>query len=382
MAKNKKNDKSLPANFVQKLEMWPVKNLKEYERNSRTHSKEQIAQIAASISEFGFNMPILAESSGDIIAGHGRLMAARLLELDEVPVLIADHMTENQKRMYIIADNKLALNAGWDDSILAAELLDFESLGLNPELTGFDALELDQLLEDYRLDEEDDQPEQEPAVPKIDEPPVTALGNVWICGNHRVLCGTPTKSENVKTILQGETPDLVIISTPADEVANINYKNYEKDFKEAALFIFKGNLFNNLPAGNEWIVWDKTRKGSDFSDCELAWTSIKGGIVSKYIGTREHDEEGPDIQDQKPAEVYEKILKRFPKKAPALELFGGIGNGLIAAEGTKKSYRFIELDAAAVDAAVINWQNETGLKAILEETGETFGHIYGKRRNA
>lgn len=381
MVKKTKTGKTLPANMAKNIILKPVEELQNYERNSRTHSKTQIAQIAASMGEFGFTMPILAKADGTIIAGHGRFAAALLLEYSEVPVIVADYLTDDQARAYCIADNKLSDESGWNNEILINEMIALENKGYDLNLLGYDGLEIDQLLEEYRIDDAPIDHDEEPPVPNIEGPPITAIGDLWVLGEHRLLCATPTRPEAIKTLIQGDAPDVIIVSTDPAEVKNIELTELKKIATGAKIFIFLANLFKGLPAGNEFIIWDKTRKGRDFSDSQIAWSSIPGGIVSKYIGPLENADDFPDLPDQKPPEFYEKLLRRFPTKAPALELFSGIGNGLIAAQRNKKSYRALEIDARAVDNAIIAWQNETGEKAILEETGETFGSIYGKRRN-
>src|SRR5512146_3231626 len=163
--------------MARRIEVWPVGRLVPYAKNARTHSPEQVAQIAASIVEFGFNAPILVDSNAGIIAGHGRLLAARKLGLDEVPVVVLDHLSETQRRAYIIADNKLALNAGWDEKVLAEELHDLTGDGLDLRLVGFSDDELEALLAED--DAADDQQEEEEQVPEEPAQPVTRAGDVW-----------------------------------------------------------------------------------------------------------------------------------------------------------------------------------------------------------
>src|SRR4051812_29968615 len=173
--------------MAQQIERWPVDKLIPYARNPRTHSDAQVAQIAASIREFGFNAPILVDSNAGIIAGHGRLLAARKLGLAEVPVVVLDHLSETQRRAYVIADNKLALNAGWDEKVLAAELRDLESDGMDLALVGFSDDELEDLLVG---DEPQSGPDvEEEAVPEEPANPVTRSGDLWTIGPHRLICG-------------------------------------------------------------------------------------------------------------------------------------------------------------------------------------------------
>ena len=170
-----------PVRLPGKLEHWNIDRLRPYERNPRTHSPEQITKIAASLLEFGWTNPILVDGDAGIIAGHGRLLAARELGMTTVPVIELTHLTEAQKRAYVIADNRLALDAGWDEDLLAEELKALEGLDFNLELTGFDLDELHDLLEDETI-------EEVPA-PEPPEDPVSRPGDLWVLGNHRLLCG-------------------------------------------------------------------------------------------------------------------------------------------------------------------------------------------------
>src|SRR5579863_4907754 len=181
--------------MAKRIELWLIDKLIPFARNPRTHSDAQIAQIAASMTEFGFNNPILVNSKAGILAGHGRLLAARKLGLKEVPVIVLDHLTESQKRAYIIADNQLALNAGWDEELLKMELADLQKEDFNIELIGFDDDELARLLADQDaaqgLTDED-------AVPDLPELPITASGDLWILDSHRVFCGDAKAATHVE----------------------------------------------------------------------------------------------------------------------------------------------------------------------------------------
>lgn len=186
----------MPPRLPATVEHWPIDRLRHYGRNPRTHSEEQVAQIAASIVEFGWTNPVLASADGEVIAGHGRLEAARKLGLHEAPVLVLDHLTPEQRRAYLIADNQLALNAGWDDALLAAELAQLKDEGFDLALTGFGDDELDRLLAGEEADEGDDDVAPEPPVDPISRP-----GDLWLCGAHRVLCGDATVLADVERLL-------------------------------------------------------------------------------------------------------------------------------------------------------------------------------------
>ena len=177
-----------------KIEWQSVEKLIPYAKNARTHSDEQVAQIAGSIKEFGFNNPVLVDKDNSIIAGHGRVMAARKLGMDKVPVVILDHLTESQRKAYILADNRIALNASWDSKMLSSELEELEELGIDLSLLGFDDKEISKLLAPETSDGLVDEDE----VPEIQEESKTKLGDIYILGEHRLMCGDSTSIDDVK----------------------------------------------------------------------------------------------------------------------------------------------------------------------------------------
>ena len=188
--------------LADKIEQWPTAKLLPYARNARTHSDDQVAQIAASIAEFGFTNPILAGSDGIIVAGHGRLAAAQKLGLEIVPVVVLDHLSPTQRRALVIADNRIAENAGWDDAMLRIELEALQLEGFDLDITGFDA---DALAELIAGDEPDNEGQtDEDAVPEVGEIPISRPGDVWIMGQHRLLCGDSTVAESYARLMQGD----------------------------------------------------------------------------------------------------------------------------------------------------------------------------------
>jgi hypothetical protein len=205
------NETRVTPAMASRIEIWPVDRLVPYAKNARTHSPEQVAQIAASIVEFGFNAPILVDSNSGIIAGHGRMLAARKLGLVEVPVVVLDHLSDTQRRAYILADNKLAENAGWDEKILAAELADLERDGLDLKLVGFSDQELEALLEESGGGPT---PEDEEQIPEAPAEPVTRSGDLWRVGRHRVSCGDCRDRSVVARLLDGRKANLVVTSPP------------------------------------------------------------------------------------------------------------------------------------------------------------------------
>src|SRR5580698_13473 len=197
--------------LAQRIERWLVEKLIPWARNPRTHSGAQVAQIAASIAEFGFNNPILVDTKAGIIAGHGRLLAARKLGLTEVPVIVLDHLTEAQKRAYVIADNKLAENAGWDDDLLRVEIEALQDESFDVSLLGFEDVELARLLAAQDaiegLTDED-------AIPELPEKPVCQTGDVWVLGDHKLMVGDSTNHGDIERLMSGEVADLIFTDPP------------------------------------------------------------------------------------------------------------------------------------------------------------------------
>jgi ParB-like chromosome segregation protein Spo0J len=196
---------------MQKIEfkIIPTNDLIPYARNSRTHSEDQVTKIASSIKEFGFLNPIIIDGENGIVAGHGRVMAAKKLGLTELPCIEASHLTEAKKRAYVLADNRLALDAGWDNDLLKIELQDLNSEGFDLSLTGFDLSEISAFLEEPTegLTDED-------AVPEAPEVPVTVEGDVWLLGRHRLMCGDSTSIDAVERLMDGQKADMVFTDPP------------------------------------------------------------------------------------------------------------------------------------------------------------------------
>jgi hypothetical protein len=208
--------------MAQRIEHWPLERLIPWARNPRTHSDAQVAQIAASIAAFGFNNPILVDTKAGILAGHGRLLAARKLQLAEVPVIVLDHLTDAQKRAYIIADNQLALNAGWDETLLAAELVALQEEDLDLGLIGFEDEELARLL---AAQDAAEGLTDEDAVPELPETPVSMPADLWCLGNHKLLVGDATNRDDVAMLMAGDAADLVFTDPPY----NVDYQGYTED---------------------------------------------------------------------------------------------------------------------------------------------------------
>jgi len=254
--------------MAQRIELWPLSRLKPYERNARTHSTEQVAQIAASIVEFGFTNPLLVDSSDGIIAGHGRLQAAQELGLSTVPVVVLDHLSDRQRRAYILADNQLALNAGWDLELLRTELQDLVADDFDLSVIGFSDEELSDLLPE--IEELPPEGADEEAVPEVPEEPITKPGDVWLLGKHRVMCGDSTVITDVERLMAGGKAALMHADPPygmgkaSDGVANDNLYNDDLDnFQMEWWATFRPFLLDNASAyiwGNApelWRLWYK-----------------------------------------------------------------------------------------------------------------------------
>lgn len=386
-----------------RIEQRPVAGLIPYVNNSRKHSDEQVAQIAASIKEFGWTNPILVDGANGIIAGHGRLMAARKLGMEAVPVIELAHLSEPQRKALIIADNKLAMNAEWDNDLLMLELGELLEGGFDLDLLGFGKDELDALLSPTEATEG---LTDEDAVPEPPAVPVTVLGDVWLLGKHRLMCGDSTSTDAVDMLTQSQSPDMVFTDPPygiAHSGKGITANGVEgNDFGEimgdkdvsvaidayhlcagqwpdARLIFWGANYYPSaLPDGHGWIVWDKQREGDTFSGAELAF--INGGVrvdVFRHMwhGMVKASEHGQKRvhPTQKPIALAEWCFARYGNPDLVLDLFGGSGSTLIACEKTKRTANLMELDPKYVDVIIKRWQEFTGKTATLESTGQPFG---------
>ena len=375
-----------------------------YIRNSRTHSDEQVAQIAASIKEFGFLNPIIIDGDNGIIAGHGRVMAAQKLGIRELPCIEASHLTDTQRRAYIIADNKLALNAGWDDDMLRIELDELGEMGFDLELTGFSLDEIDEL----QIEEIEEGLTDEDAVPELVDEPVTVEGDVWLLGNHRLMCGDSGSVDAIDQLLAGVTPNAVVTDPPygigidgqKESVSknpkhNRKYhekKGWDSDRPDAGIFswivalgvpavIWGGNYFADLlPPTRGWLYWSKGQDGLTMSDGELAWTTEDKPLRSKTVNRAQL--KGSVHPTQKPVQIMEFSIGylQTPQKGAVLDLFGGSGTTMIACEKTDRRAFTMERDPGYCDAAIKRWQDYTGKAATLEATGETFEEVSNDRR--
>jgi DNA modification methylase len=399
------------------LDYRPVECLIPYARNARTHSDAQVALIAGSIREFGFTNPVLVDGANGIIAGHGRVLAARQLGLATVPVIELGHLSEAQRRAYILADNRLAEQAGWDREMLALELGDLQLDRFDLGLTGFDDDELDRLLAE--LGTEMGAREGEDEVPDVPETPVSRPGDLWLLGRHRLLCGDATVPTDVERVLGGVTPHLMISDPPYGVAYDPAWRNKvgvastwrigkvlnddRADWREAwALFpgdvayVWHGALHAAIVAASleasgfairSQIVWAKERlvlsRGDYHWQHEPCWYAVRKTGKGHWAGDRRQttlwsissrDQDATTVHGtQKPVECMRRpILNNSSQGQAVYEPFSGSGTTLIAAETTGRICLGIELNPAYVDVAVERWQRFTGKIAMLEETGETF----------
>ena len=404
---------------AERIVHWPLARLLPYARNARTHSDEQVAQIAASIVEFGFTNPILVGSDGVIVAGHGRLAAARKLELDTVPVVVLDHLSPTQRRALVIADNRLAENAGWDDAMLRTELEALQDDGFDLDLTGFDPDALAELIageETEQAGEVDDDEIPEEGIAVVSRP-----GDLWRLGEHRVLCGDATDATHYTRLLSGEPADMVFIDPPY----NVDYANSAKDrlrgtqrpilndnlgaafhdFLLAALTptlahcrgaIYIAMSSSELDvlqtafraAGGRWstfIIWAKNKFTMGHADYQRQYEPILYGwpedAKRHWCGDRDQGDvwhinrqHRNDLHPtMKPVELVERCLRNSSRPGDVvLDGFGGSGTTLIAAHKSGRRARLMELDPKYVDVIVHRWQTWSGEEAVREGDGVSF----------
>ena len=405
-----------------------VTDLIPYARNSRTHTDEQVAQIAGSIREFGWTNPVLIDGEAGIIAGHGRVLAAQRLGLKEVPTIQLDHMTEAQRRAYVIADNKLALNAGWDADLLKIELGELQGLDFDLSLIGFAPDELDKLLAPEEVEGLTD----EDAVPEPPRDPVSARGDVWVLGNHRLMCGDSTSTTDFDALVP-ERADMIFTdppygmsygggraagSTPKgarvkahgmilnDDLQGSDLIGLVRDAiltakssckQDAALYAcFTWRTYAEFEQALEdagykvkaCIVWDKKSIGLGNSHyrpqhefifyCGGQWFGDKS---QSDVWTMSRGSTGEYVHPtQKPVELVERALLNSSKGGDVvIDCFGGSGSTLIACEKVGRHARLMELDPKYVDVIVLRWQEFTGKAATLEGDGRTFAELKAER---
>jgi DNA modification methylase len=401
------------------IEQWPIERLIPYVRNARTHSDEQIAQVAASIVEFGWTNPILVGADGVIFAGHARLLAARKLKMLVVPVIVLGHLSETQRRALVLADNQIALNAGWNDDMLRVELESLKGDAFNLDLVGFTDEELAVILaEPDGANEGLTDPD---AVPETEIDAVTVPGDVWILGEHRLLCGDATVMTDVEKVLDGGLADMVFCDPPynvnygADKrpgakrtIANDNlggdFEQFLRDACVNMLTVAKGAIYVCMSsseihtlqrvfreAGGHWstfVVWAKNTFTLGRSDYQRQYEPIlygwKEGTDHFWCGARDQGDvwfiKKPHTNDlhptMKPVELVERAIRNSSKgRDTVLDPFGGSGTTLIACERSGRQARLVELEPTYCDVIIRRFQEFSGKAATLESSGRTFDEV-------
>jgi DNA modification methylase len=376
-----------------KFETWPIERLIEYARNPRKND-HAVDKIAGAIKEFGFRIPVVAKSDGLVVDGHLRLKAAKKLGLTEVPVILADDMTEAQIKAFRISVNRMAEFAEWDNELLTLEFSELQGMDFDLDLTGFTADEIAALMpEEIKPGKTD-----EDAVPEVPEQPVTVLGDVWVMGKHRLMCGNSTMLADVERLMNGTTPDCIHTDPPygmnAVSKSSVLKKNYKQDImgddtpdvaKDAFRLIYGmwpdakqiwwgANYYCSvLPDSECWLVWDKNNGQSDQTDCELAWANFRSVVRQFTLASEKTNRVHPT---QKPVALMEWILKRFNLSVKTVaDFFGGSGSTLIAAEKHGAQAFIMEFDPRFADVIVKRWQDFTGKIAVHAETGQPFAEV-------
>jgi len=390
-----------------------VADLIPYARNARTHNDAQVAQIAASIREFGWTNPILVDGANGIIAGHGRVLAARKLGMDEVPCIELSGLSDTQRRAYIIADNKLALNAGWDDELLAIEFAELADAGFDNLLTGFTQDEIDALTPEQipeGLTDED-------AVPEVQAEPVSKLGDVWVLGKHRVMCGDSTSIDAVERLMDGRKANMLHTDppygvdyegVPNDHLKDVQLEAFLHDALSCAFtalapgsniyvwhaditaleFIsaFRSAGFKQArPSTIQWVKPSLTMSQGDYHSqnepCLYGWKEGSGRVRVKdrkqtTIWKCDRTDEAKVHPTMKPVELCQRAIENSSEvNGIVLDLFGGSGSTLIACEKTARDCRMMELEPKYCDVIVRRWQEFTGKQATHEATGATFAEV-------
>jgi DNA modification methylase len=399
------------------IEMWPLERLIPYDRNPRTHSPDQVRRIAESIQQFGFTSPLLVDSRDGIIAGHGRLLAAHQLGLAEVPVIVLDYLTDSQRRAYVIADNKLAELAGWDEDLLTAELVALNNEDFPLDVIGFSDEELAALLDGDLTAGGQEGEDDAPAVPEI---AISQAGDRWVCGDHVVLCGDATQASDLDALMGGQRAAMVFTDPPYNVAYEGAAGSIQNDDLGSAFAPFLAASVGNLlrvvdgavyvcmssseidtlkrvfiEAGGHWstfVVWAKNAFTLGRSDYHRQYEPIlygwPEGQKHYWCGARDQGDvwfiSKPARNDlhptMKPVELVRRaVLNSSAPRAIVLDPFGGSGTTLIACEETGRGARLLELDPRYVDVMVRRWQDFTGRQAVLQETGQCLTEVAQQR---
>ena len=422
-----------------KIQYQPIEELTPYQNNARTHSKRQVKQIAKSIERFGFTNPILISDEGGIIAGHGRVRAAQLLGMSKVPVVKLSHLSDAERQAYVLADNKLALNAGWDEDILAIELQGLIDLDFDMEVTGFELAEIDLVLS---LASDDQDQNDADTIPVLDrDKPITQISDVWILGQHRLFCGDAQQKCNIDQLVGTDQVDMVFTDPPYNVEIDGNVcdkgqvKHKEFAFASGEMSTDEFTQFLSQTLSNaasvckdgaiaficmDWRHMRELMDAGDFAFDELknlcVWNKTNGGMGSFYRskhelifvykkGSATHTNSfglgdtgryrtnvwdyagissmsatrGDELEMHptvKPVEMIEDAIKDCSRRRELiLDIFGGSGSTLIAAERTGRRARLVEYEPKYCDTIIERWQRLTGEQAILERNGSLFDDL-------
>ena len=413
--------KSWPADKVLRRR---IDGLEPYPKNARVHTPAQITQIAKSIQAYGFTVPVLTDEGGKIIAGHGRVEAAKALGLEEVPTVRATGWTEAQRRAYTILDNKLALNAGWNEALLGAEFAELEALGFDLGDLAFDPAELAAIRDTLAAGATD--PDEAPEAPAV---PIAATGDLWALGRHRLLCGDATRAEDAQKLLGAVRPRLMVTDPPygveydpdwrnradrangkpyGDRAIGLVANDSKNDWSEAWQ-LFAGDVAYCWHAGRHasavqrslenagfeiisQLIWAKTRliinRGDYHWQHEPCWYAVRRGKKHGWAGDRsqttlwsiDHAKSDTGHSAQKPIECMKRPIENNSQASDAVyDPFVGSGTTIIAAEMTGRKCYAIEIDPAYVEVSILRWRNFTGKEATLGD--ETFAQVAERRRS-
>ena len=415
------------------VEYRPLDSLVPYARNARTHSEAQVAEIAGSIREFGFTNPVLIAEDGTLIAGHGRVLAARLLGMDTVPTITLTGLSDNQRRALVLADNRIALNAGWDEALLSLELTDLKEAGFDLGTLGFEDGELDRLLAGTEGEEEGSTPPV--VIPEPPRNPVSRTGDLWILGDHRLLCGDATSHDDVRRLMNGERAVLFATDPPyLVDYDGSNHPTRNKDWSASY-----GTTWDDSSQGAElydqfigaavaeaitedaaWYCWHASRRQAMLEACwekagafvhqQIIWVKDRGVLTrSHYLWKHEPclmgwrrpnrppkvadetlpstwempsfaKDERPDHPTPKPLDAFGIPMRQHVARGGlCYEPFSGSGSQIMAGEANGRRVFAMEISPAYVDVAVERWQAETGKDAILDGDGRTFAEVRVER---
>ncbi len=411
----------------------PLDSLVPYARNARTHSEAQVAEIAGSIREFGFVNPVLIAEDGTLIAGHGRVLAARLLGMETVPAITLAGLSDTQRRALVLADNRIALNAGWDEALLALELTDLKEAGLDLGIMGFEDGELDRLLAGT---EDADQGSTAPVViPEPPRNPASRTGDLWLLGDHRLLCGDSTSHEDVRRLMNGERAILFATDPPyLVDYDGSNHPTRNKDWSASY-----GTTWDDSSQGAElydgfigaavaeaitedaaWYCWHASRRQAMLEACwekagafvhqQIIWVKDRGVLTRSHylwkhepclMGWRRPNrppkvadqtlpstwempsfarDERPDHPTPKPLDAFGIPMRQHVARGGlCYEPFSGSGSQIMAGEANDRRVFAMEISPAYVDVAVERWQAETGKDAILDNDRRTFAEVRVER---